>query len=448
MRKLVACATVMPARRRCVRGYSRGVAQPELPEKPTVRRYPRRTAAALGWLALLFFFAPLVLEIALKRLGIPTSGLSTPAMLTSLLIAPLTALVGGYLRVIGLGGRAELVAEDNHLVIKRDEGQERLLRSAVVGGFVEPARNGATVEIELRGESVLRTSVSTLEDGEALLQELGVDAARRRCRVSLASEGRRVLAGVLATFGWFMTTVWTMMIVDDFVALPRPLPFGALLLWMASWVAVPWLAMRLSRPTAVVIGAEGIRIERGVRSTSIAYDDIADINQTSNGIEIALASRKVVTVGNGWTEVDHNGPAIVHRVRKVLDARRRGSLPATKLALLARDRRPLAAWRESLRALTEAGGGYRGVTVTTEDLAGVLESEAATAEQKLAAALALASASREEAEEKVRIAADRATSDKVRIALESIASGDGEDEALEEALAELEPKERHARAPG
>lgn len=412
------------------------VTPPEVPADPVVRRYPRRLAARLGWSALALFCVPLLIELLLRNAGVWSRIWGIIAPYGSLLAAPALALVAGWLRVFGLGGRAQLLVEPGALVIRSESGKDqRIPIGDVQSGFAEPARNGATIEISLSGDRVLRTSAASLEEAEALLQRLGLDASQRRCRVSLASEGRRVLAGVLASFGWFMGTVWTMMAIDSVAHLPTPLPPPVLLLWMASWIAVPWLVMRLAKPTEVVIGAEGLHVRRGLRSKEIGYERIDEIEQTERGIAIRLVTGETLKIGQGWTEVDHNAAAIVHRVRRALDARRRSDLPATKLALLARDRRSIAAWRESLRALTQGTGGYRGLAMTVEDLGQVLESDAATAEQKVAAALALAGASPTEVTAKVRVAAERATNDRVRVALSAIAEGSDEGAAIDEALA-------------
>jgi len=78
------------------------------------------------------------------------------------------------------------------------------------------------------------------------------------------------------------------------------------------------------------------------------------------------------------------------------------------------------------------------VALMPEELEQVLSSEGSSAEAMLGAALALREVEPEAASEHVRIAAARVANDRVRIALEGIAAGDQDDQAIQEALAEFE----------
>jgi hypothetical protein len=73
----------------------------------------------------------------------------------------------------------------------------------------------------------------------------------------------------------------------------------------------------------------------------------------------------------------------------------------------------------------------------------VLEDAEATVENRVGAALALTEGEDADARPRIRIAADACANDRVRVALTSLAEGDGDEEALEEAL--REDAQRRAR---
>ncbi len=417
--------------------------QQELPEHSVVRIFPRRLAGRLGWLSVFLVFAPLVVDVVARAIGARWA--TVPADLAFLLVfglAPLMGAVAGYLRVFGLRRPGSAVATTDALVI----GNETVPKSDVLAGFVSPMPlmpRGAIVELELVGGRTASLQVASLEEGDALLRSLDLGPSRRAMRVSFANHGRRVVAGLAAGAGWFAGSMYALIMLAPTLGIETPLgPLGIALL-LSSFVFVPWLLMMATRPCVVVIGAEGITIHRGwAERRFIGFERIADIDPGKKGVVISLHGGAKVEIGDGITEAGERGSALIRRIREVLESRANEQLSRAKVALLARKDRGVREWRAALARLGAGDAGYRSVGLSPQDLEHVLDSDGESAEHKLGAALALRALSPETAGERVRIAADRAASDRVRVALQAISSGEEDDEALEEALREAEVRAR------
>jgi hypothetical protein len=411
-----------------------------LPEDPVTRTYDRRLAGGIGWASLLLFLGPLVLEVFARRVGLPWLQLSAgAATITTLLLAPLVGLVAAYLRVFGLRSRAHLEPTERGARLVGAGRAKSFARAEIQGGFVTPVANGAAVELELTNGRAVATTVPSVAQGDALLRSLKLDASQRRTRVSLADHGRRVMAGIAATSAWFGGSMWIAMTIFRALHVPNPLPVSVLSLLMASWALVPWLVMRSTTPPTVSVGAEGITIERSFgRRRSIPFDQVREVVRARKGILLELADGERVTLGQSWGESGERVESLLHRLEQALDRRANVPIADARVALLERGDRDITEWMAALRKLGAADAGYRGVALMPEELEQVLSSEGSSAEAMLGAALALREVEPDAASEHVRIAAARVGNDRVRIALEGIAAGDRDDQAVQEALAEFD----------
>jgi hypothetical protein len=111
---------------------------------------------------------------------------------------------------------------------------------------------------------------------------------------------------------------------------------------------------------------------------------------------------------------------------------------------LDRGGRSLAAWRAALVDLARAGSSYRVAGLSPDDLAAVVGSPEAAVDRRIGAAIALRASGHPGAGERIRIAAERCASARVRAALQRVSEGAEEDEAVAEALA-IEEGEAAAR---
>lgn len=321
----------------------------------------------------------------------------------------------------------------------------RASRRASSGRSRAPAANGAAVELTLTRGRALATTVPSVAQGEALLRSLKLDASQRRTRVSLANHGRRVMAGIFAAGAWFGVSMWAAIMIARALGIPNPLPTSALSLLMASWALVPWLIMRSTAPPIVSVGAEGIVIGRSFsRRRSIRFDQISEVLRGNKGVVLELVDGERVALGQSWGESAERGESLLHRLQQVLDRRANVPIADARVALLERRERGIVEWRAALRKVGAADAGYRGVALMPEELEQVLSSEGSSAEAMLGAALALREVEPEAASEHVRVAAARVANDRVRIALEGIAAGDQDDQAIQEALDEFDDQQRTA----
>lgn len=126
------------------------------------------------------------------------------------------------------------------------------------------------------------------------------------------------------------------------------------------------------------------------------------------------------------------------RIDAAIAAFHRGEGDLEALSQLDRGGRSLEAWRASLRALLDRQSTYREVGLTREQLLAVLESPAAPAERRVAAAVSLSAAAEPEIAARIRAAAEACARPQVRIALAGVAGGEIDDAAIESAIAEDE----------
>lgn len=133
------------------------------------------------------------------------------------------------------------------------------------------------------------------------------------------------------------------------------------------------------------------------------------------------------------------------RIEEGRAAWRRGAEGTASHARLDRHGLDLEAWREAVRAAMASDGRYRDAPLAREDVVRALASPATPAERRIGAAIALANGD-DAGRREVRAAARAAASPKLRGALESVAEGDLDAAAIEEAMAEERLAAEPARA--
>jgi hypothetical protein len=204
-------------------------------------------------------------------------------------------------------------------------------------------------------------------------------------------------------------------------------------------LAIALLARALAgaAPTgALVVGADGLRIERGGRARFLSFADISTVHPMPRGMVLTLRSGKVLRL---------------HLVPSRLLSPRSASSPLDQLArkrvaaayeLVAHQldeygvARALPAhapataptvegWRRAIGAALHAlGSSYRGGGLTPAGAAEIAADPRVPRPQRIGAALAVADSSDAEARQRVRIAAGLCADEDLRVALEEAAEGE------------------------
>lgn len=217
------------------------------------------------------------------------------------------------------------------------------------------------------------------------------------------------------------------------------LVFGLPLEWV--WFAWPVVALVLglvaahwTRPPSALIGADGVSIRERRVTHFFPLQRIAGIRGDSHTLEIDFTDGKTHSIPVSIEMSPRRIEALAGRVRAAIAARTWGPARVETSPLLERQGRSLAAWRKQMRKLVVEARDYRHPSLSADDIAAVLDNPDAPIEQRVGAALALAAGGGDEARPRIRVAADACANEKVRVALASLVEGDGDEQAIEEAL--------------
>ncbi|HEY4120496.1 MAG TPA: PH domain-containing protein [Byssovorax sp.] len=392
----------------------------------------RRLARALAGFGAALLLAPPVVLFALARQG--SRGQITELCL-ALLAAGVACFVGRRFALRGGGGVFAEIDVDPSGVTVRSGGSTRVVPTEDIdSAVVVPSRRCAVQVVEKRGATTT-VFVDSIEEGERILDAAGLSAAARRSRHDLATARSWIIPGAILFF--------VPVVVATLVAVPLGLYFGEVnAATAATWeIVAAAVAIAISRrfgPPRVVVGADGVWIEQGKRSRFLKLGDIVCAEIKFGGLRLELNHGEVVWAAG--VELDRRALAAARlRIEEAMRAAASPHEGASATTLLERRGRAIDAWRAEVATLvTGACGGYRRLGVTVDDAVAVVSSASASAEQRIGAALALAAASDQgvaELRPRVRIAAAACASPHLRVALESIAEGEGDAAAIQDALA-------------
>lgn len=303
----------------------------------------------------------------------------------------------------------------------RDIARARIEDGLILPGY--PPR----VEIRLAGGEVIDAEVPSERHGLRLLAALGIGPEQRRVAVPLWSASNPVGAGIaavpLAMLGWAIA-------LSSMLESAR-LGGVAAALWMLGVVLTVALVMRAARPTRVVVGRDGVRLERPFSTRWIPYATLEEVDARGSQLRLrARGATRALRVSGRPDLVD----LVAQRVR---EAQARGAgIGASGTAALERQGRPIPVWRDAVRGLLAAESGYRSVALTPEDLILALEDPVAPRDRRIGAALALAATDHPEARVRIRIAAETSADEEMRAALEQAAEEALDEATLEKALRE------------
>lgn len=402
---------------------------------PRVTQRNEGLGRALGVLSLLSVFGPFFGALAAKLLsridGLQGLRVYSDALLVvagwgifaaiALAIASMIATNTSWPRPRGV----RAAVSPHGLWLEAGTNSRSIPRDQLLSGIVIPAPR-PRAQLRLRGGRVLDLEVPSEQEGTRLLAALGIGPDKRRVAAALGTANRQLLAGCI---GFPMAMIlWLALLLNipgDVVS--TPVISGT---WLLLTLASAWVLRRAARPTQVVVGADGVRIERPFSTRWIPYADLLAIQAGGARLKlIAEGARKPdeVHAPGGVAE------ALADRIREAHKRAAAGAGAPRGADALERRGRDLAAWREDLRKLL-AAGDYRASSLTPEDAIAALEDPDAPRDRRVGAALALRIAEHPEARERIRFAADTSADEDLRAALEQAAEGEIEEAALARVL--------------
>jgi len=345
-------------------------------------------------------------------------------------IATIAALIAGA-RYRQRARRVEV--DDESLRLVAADGRARIIPRRRLTGALAVAsgsfRDADVVEIGLASGDALHVELATLGAAHGLIGALGFGVAERRTVVPLGDGHDALAAGCWGVIlGALVTTLSTCALLS------MSSGYSAAVLG-AIFVGASLLFARLLAPKRLVIGTDGLLVERSFGSRFVPLASVLGVEVRKRGLTLVFdergAGREIALTSN----TSPRSHALRERIVDAVASAARGGPEATS-ALIARGGRSLDAWREALRKLV-GGGGYRGESVALDALLRAAESGDTPAEQRLGAAMAIGLADDAAAKQKLRIAAEGIANETMRAAMAAAAEGEGEavEEAIEEAIA-------------
>lgn len=439
----------------------------------TTVRYPRRQSRAITGGVLWTLLFPILFASIGKIVGMILHMAPGPPGW----LGP--ALVGG----VGVGVAAAALAyraarakpgsirrEGDRVVVERDGRRREILLGAIDSGWISKE----STQLDRLGLSLLdgETVDVTLPTGTgaATLEALGLDAKRRRLRISSWQAADNVLMGFAGAALGGLAWLPVLGVAGDVVgkeAMSSPVGvavvLGTLLPMMVGGAAL----LRRTKPE-ITIGSDGVRVTGGsLRKNERFYpiDRVVgtrsilagpkrgttqpmllqlELRKGANGLE-----REVVPLASYASGAGKAPPFVAvveERIREAMTARDASS-PAEASALLDVPSDGVTAWLTTLKRLAQAADVYRAATLTEDRLLELVADARAKVAHRIGAAVVLAERGDPRGLERVRLAADASASPRVRLALETVANQDLDEQAIAEALAdEAAEAEEAARA--
>ena len=400
-------------------------------------------------LSALPFLSLLVLGVISLRVGAPQPMFVTPHMLILGTVFSVLAWQRnlwhierpGHLRADaqGLSFSGRLIAErdkiDSGFVLPRPDGKL----------FVRLRMKGARLPVEVR--------VADREEGRGLLRALGLDASQSVAAFRLPSSAfadPKARQRFLTRFGLLLGGLGfaAAMFARSAPGIAPFFPFVMALVAMS--VAVTSLI-----PTKLRVGADGLQISWMRRQRFLPYGDITHIDPYEEpgmgknrwaGLVVSLKTGEKVhlPIVSKQSSLRDQIYLIHERISEAIDTWSRGDGVA-HAALVRRGGREASEWVRALRGIGSfANADARTAPILPERLWRIVEDPSAPADARAGAAVALGQTADDDARTRLRAAASATAAPKLRIAIET-AAREGADDALVNALAELEADEAAGR---
>jgi hypothetical protein len=304
----------------------------------------------------------------------------------------------------------------------------RIERSQIASAYAvtrysHPRRiQAAVVELELVGGDLVSFEVATDEAARAAVGDLGFGSGKRRTRIALGTPLRR-LSHLPSAFVAYAAVALVASATHVLFPMWRYAEWSATYESVTSALAMVLaysFLLRVLRAPELTIGDDGVSYRSGRTGRFLAGASVTHVEHTSAALTLRSSS-------DGPLVVHGSGVDLERRVAVARLAYERFVGPAATAddaaRQFAREGRPVAAWREHLRART-GHVGYRDAASSSDVAAAVLHNARSSGEQRVGAALALRAAG--DPEGRIRVAASAVACDGLRAALEAVAEGEDE----------------------
>lgn len=340
---------------------------------------------------------------------------------------------------------AEGVRQNGELLVRREEIKQ---------GFVVPHAGRHVVRLVKKGpRPSLNVAVESVDEGRRLLRALGLDASQTVAEV-------RAMSRIFSMPAWKQMALYMSPAIAAFIGMAIGMGSfgkgGAAFGPMLMVVAYPFLLTMILIREKVQIGADGILTRWMGRQRYFPFSQIewvnpwegAQLNKRYTGVELVLRSgekHRILVGQKRWSEEERG--LLLERISESIEAYKSGMF-GTDASILGRNGRAPTDWITALRAIgTGANADMRTSPIPLERLWQIVEDASAAAVARASAAVALVAQVPVEERTRIRVAARATASPKLRVALEQATEPEITDQALAEALAELEAEQAGAEKP-
>jgi len=323
---------------------------------------------------------------------------------------------------------------------------KRWPRADVVEGWVDSHLGIHTAILRMKNGDQVWIERETVREANELLSAAGVAPAQQVFSARLLSAAARFPGGVLlASLALFVVPAALAAAAGMIVSGGQAF-FGAVL--AISALVTGYKLLQALVPPRAVVGTDGVRVEGLGMTRFISYAGVDRVELDPRGVWLRgaggdelLATSKASTALGRELRPSANTVALYHRVREARAVGDGSAVAQTKLELLDRKGRPLTEWLRDVAVLPQEQGGYRRMSIGRDELVRVLLDPAATAERRIAAAVALCATGEPDVRERVRIAGESCANEPLRIAIDAAADGELEEDIFERAVGD-EPRPR------
>ncbi len=410
-------------------------------------RVRRGLSKNLGWAAVVALLATHLPTLIGSLFGIPGLQEAGKAVAGSgLILAPILALAAPFVAFVQSRAPAIVDVESGDLVYVQGEKRRRIPRNQIESGVVVPSARAPTLEIYLKDGDVMRMAIDDAASGDGLLDELGISAMKRRARIDLADDSRKLLLMIPR----LAVTIFVWLLILGLVLQPYQAAYGHALPstffgpWLACIVGSFLLWQRLARPASIEVGSDGVTIHRALGERFLSHASTSAVWAHGKQVFLRDHSGNLTSVGGSLAQAGagdgaHAAPTALAAVRRIEEARRGASgeqVPEQLASQLDRENQGIDSWRADLKDVMAPDAGYRSAALSPEDVEKVLADPYAPIDRRIGAAVALKAARVPGAPERIRIAAEATSHDELRNALEQVAGASADQAAETEAIAE------------
>lgn len=286
--------------------------------------------------------------------------------------------------------------------------------------------------VALRSGELVQALLEEDAPGRRLLRALGLEGRQRRAVFRLQRLLTRMLNSMftvpsLLLAGGFLGA--QLQVLLRFTVLPPALGLLAGFVLGALAARYVW---RNGPGVDVVVGTDGVRVRELFRTWFVPWARVASLREETERLALVLedGTERYLWLGH---DMGPTSSSVVGRLREAFEAARANQNRAVGEALL-RGGRSVAQWLEGLKKVAEArAADYRSTPLSDEQLWRLLEDGSLPPEVRTGAALVLRFRGGEGARVRLRVNADAAASEAVRVALEGAAEGELDESALERA---------------